>query len=113
MFLVQGGKEHGVPIIVSEVHPSLPAARSGGLFVGDAILAVNGINLRDAKHQEAVSILSQQVCFLYVFFFLSNTWSRLTEELGHNIKGTAGERGNANSRVEAESKQRWTKKGYR
>uniref|UniRef100_A0A8C4QPH0 Golgi-associated PDZ and coiled-coil motif-containing protein n=1 Tax=Eptatretus burgeri TaxID=7764 RepID=A0A8C4QPH0_EPTBU len=57
---ITGGKEHGVPIIVSEVHPSLPAARSGGLFVGDAILAVNGINLRDAKHQEAVSILSQQ-----------------------------------------------------
>lgn len=29
--------------------------------MGDAILAVNGVNLRDAKHKEAVTILSQQV----------------------------------------------------
>lgn len=57
----QGGKEHGVPILISEIHPSQPAERCGGLHVGDAILAVNGINLRDAKHKEAVTILSQQV----------------------------------------------------
>ncbi|XP_061423875.1 LOW QUALITY PROTEIN: Golgi-associated PDZ and coiled-coil motif-containing protein [Lethenteron reissneri] len=58
---ITGGKEHGVPIIVSEIHPGLPAERCGGLYVGDAILAVNGINLRDTKHHEAVGILSQQV----------------------------------------------------
>lgn len=40
---------------------SQPAERCGGLHVGDAILAVNGVNLRDAKHKEAVTILSQQV----------------------------------------------------
>lgn len=57
----QGGKEHGVPILISEIHPTQPADRCGGLHVGDAILAVNGINLRDAKHKEAVTILSQQV----------------------------------------------------
>lgn len=57
----QGGKEHGVPILISEIHPSQPADRCGGLHVGDAILAVNSINLRDAKHKEAVTILSQQV----------------------------------------------------
>ncbi|ETE71676.1 Golgi-associated PDZ and coiled-coil motif-containing protein, partial [Ophiophagus hannah] len=55
-----GGKEHGVPILVSEIHPGQPADRCGGLHVGDAILAVNGVNLRDAKHKEAVTILSQQ-----------------------------------------------------
>ncbi|KAG2467856.1 GOPC protein, partial [Polypterus senegalus] len=55
-----GGKEHGVPILISEIHPGQPAERCGGLHVGDAILAVNGINLRDAKHKEAVTILSQQ-----------------------------------------------------
>ncbi|XP_041109042.1 Golgi-associated PDZ and coiled-coil motif-containing protein-like isoform X1 [Polyodon spathula] len=57
---ITGGKEHGVPILISEIHPSQPAERCGGLHVGDAILAVNGINLRDAKHKEAVTILSQQ-----------------------------------------------------
>ncbi|XP_044024696.1 Golgi-associated PDZ and coiled-coil motif-containing protein isoform X2 [Siniperca chuatsi] len=58
---ITGGKEHGVPILISEIHPSQPADRCGGLHVGDAILAVNSINLRDAKHKEAVTILSQQV----------------------------------------------------
>lgn len=58
---IQGGKEHGVPILISEIHPTQPAERCGGLHVGDAILAVNNINLRDAKHKEAVTILSQQV----------------------------------------------------
>lgn len=57
---ITGGKEHGVPILISEIHPSQPAERCGGLHVGDAILAVNNINLRDAKHKEAVTILSQQ-----------------------------------------------------
>ncbi|MEE6476119.1 hypothetical protein FKM82_010981 [Ascaphus truei] len=57
---ITGGKEHGVPILISEIHPAQPADRCGGLHVGDAILAVNGINLRDAKHKDAVTILSQQ-----------------------------------------------------
>ncbi|XP_034383341.1 Golgi-associated PDZ and coiled-coil motif-containing protein isoform X2 [Cyclopterus lumpus] len=57
---ITGGKEHGVPILISEIHPSQPADRCGGLHVGDAILAVNSMNLRDAKHKEAVTILSQQ-----------------------------------------------------
>uniref|UniRef100_A0A3Q3WPN5 PDZ domain-containing protein n=1 Tax=Mola mola TaxID=94237 RepID=A0A3Q3WPN5_MOLML len=50
----------GISITVSIIHPSQPADRCGGLHVGDAILAVNSINLRDAKHKEAVTILSQQ-----------------------------------------------------
>uniref|UniRef100_A0A3B4CAU7 Golgi-associated PDZ and coiled-coil motif-containing protein n=1 Tax=Pygocentrus nattereri TaxID=42514 RepID=A0A3B4CAU7_PYGNA len=57
---ITGGKEHGVPILISEIHPAQPAERCKGLHVGDAILAVNNINLRDAKHKEAVTILSQQ-----------------------------------------------------
>lgn len=57
---ITGGKEHGVPILISEIHTNQPADRCGGLHVGDAILAVNSINLRDAKHKEAVTILSQQ-----------------------------------------------------
>lgn len=57
---ITGGKEHGVPILISDIHPGLPASQNGGLFIGDAILSVNGIDLRNAKHSEAVKILSSQ-----------------------------------------------------
>ncbi|XP_072018787.1 Golgi-associated PDZ and coiled-coil motif-containing protein-like [Amphiura filiformis] len=57
---ITGGKEHGVPILISEIHDGQPADRCGGLYVGDAILSVNGVDLRESKHAEAVDILSQQ-----------------------------------------------------
>lgn len=60
-FVFQGGKEHGVPILISEIHEGQPAHRCKGLYIGDAILSVNGIDLRNAKHAEAVQILSNQV----------------------------------------------------
>lgn len=62
--LLKGGKEHGVPILISEIHAGQPAERCGNLYVGDAILSVNGIDLRTAKHAEAVQILSKQVAFI-------------------------------------------------
>ncbi|CAF2385385.1 unnamed protein product [Rotaria sp. Silwood2] len=55
---ITGGKEHGLPILISEIHENGPAWRSGQLYVGDSILAVNNQDLRDAKHKEAVQILS-------------------------------------------------------
>lgn len=55
---ITGGLEHGVPIVISEVLPDMPAWRSGKLFVGDAILAANGVDLREAKHNDAVKVLS-------------------------------------------------------
>ncbi|XP_052832476.1 Golgi-associated PDZ and coiled-coil motif-containing protein, partial [Octopus bimaculoides] len=58
---ITGGKEHGVPILISEIHPGQPAERCEGLYVGDAILSVNGDDLRNVKHSDAVQILSQQV----------------------------------------------------
>ena len=33
-----------------------------GLYVGDAILSVNGLDLRQTKHKDAVAILTKQVC---------------------------------------------------
>ncbi|VEL29891.1 unnamed protein product [Protopolystoma xenopodis] len=57
---VTGGLEHGVPIIISEIHSGQLAERVGGIYVGDAILAVNGIDLRDKRHSHAVQILSTQ-----------------------------------------------------
>jgi hypothetical protein len=57
-----------VPILISEIHPDQPAERCQGLYIGDAILSVNGLDLRSAKHAEAVSILSQQVGILVSTF---------------------------------------------
>ena len=66
-----------MPILISEIHEGQPADRCKGLFIGDAILSVNGIDLRNAKHSEAVQILSQQVRpvtkFSHVFFSSSFT----------------------------------------
>lgn len=58
---ITGGRDHGVPILVSEIHSGAVVDRTGGLYVGDAILSINGVSLRDAKHEEAVKILSDQV----------------------------------------------------
>ena len=59
---ITGGNEHGVPIIVSEIHDNGPAARSGRLFVGDAILTVScnkkRYDLKEVMHAQAVDILS-------------------------------------------------------
>lgn len=59
MHFLQGGKEHGVPIIISEIHEGMPAERCQDLFVGDAILSVNQIDLQAATHVEAVHVLSR------------------------------------------------------
>ncbi|KAK3851598.1 hypothetical protein Pcinc_041766 [Petrolisthes cinctipes] len=57
---ITGGREHGVPILVSVIHPDTPAARCANLFVGDAILTVNDISLREVSHGDAAKILSSQ-----------------------------------------------------
>ncbi|WKX88612.1 hypothetical protein Q1695_008334 [Nippostrongylus brasiliensis] len=57
---ITGGSEHALPIVISEIQPGQPAHRCGQIFVGDAILSVNGYDLRNAKHQQAVEILSSQ-----------------------------------------------------
>lgn len=60
---ITGGREHGVPILISEIHPNQPAERCGELSIGDTILSVNGINLKNVKHNDAVRILSKEVKF--------------------------------------------------
>lgn len=47
--------------MISEIHPGQPAERSRSLFVGDAILSVNGIDLSSASHVQAVRILTKEV----------------------------------------------------
>ena len=39
---MKGGREHGVPILISELEPG---GGTDQLYVGDAILSVNGIDL--------------------------------------------------------------------
>jgi hypothetical protein len=60
---ITGGSEHGLPILVSEIHSNGPAARSGALYVGDAILAANGYDLKDITHSEAVDVLTNMVTY--------------------------------------------------
>ena len=48
-----------MPILVSEIHEGMPAFECKDLYVGDAILSVNGKDLRTATHGEAVNVLSR------------------------------------------------------
>lgn len=38
----QGGREHGVPILISEIDPD---GDTTGLYVGDSVLSVNCVDL--------------------------------------------------------------------
>lgn len=54
---IKGGKENKMPILISKIFRGLAADLTAQLFVGDAILAVNDQNLREATHEEAVQAL--------------------------------------------------------
>ncbi|KAM7539397.1 hypothetical protein Aperf_G00000055558 [Anoplocephala perfoliata] len=57
---ITGGLEYGVPILISEIIPNQVVHRSGEFYIGDAILAVNGNDLRNKRHHEAADILATQ-----------------------------------------------------
>uniref|UniRef100_A0A8C4WYC1 Uncharacterized protein n=1 Tax=Eptatretus burgeri TaxID=7764 RepID=A0A8C4WYC1_EPTBU len=54
---IRGGRENGMPVVISRIFPGLAAERCGALFVGDAIVAVDGVDMRAASHDEAVKAL--------------------------------------------------------
>ena len=54
---IKGGKENRMPILISKIFRGLAADSTSQLYVGDAILAVNNCNLREATHEEAVQAL--------------------------------------------------------
>ncbi|XP_032891504.1 LOW QUALITY PROTEIN: beta-2-syntrophin [Amblyraja radiata] len=56
---IKGGRENRMPIVISKIFRGLAADRTGALFVGDAILAVNGAGLQDATHDQAVQALKK------------------------------------------------------
>ena len=56
---IKGGRENKMPILISKIFPGMAADRAQKLFVGDAILSVNGEDLREATHDDAVKALKR------------------------------------------------------
>jgi hypothetical protein len=55
---IKGGRENKKPILISKIFKGMAAAATGGaLHVGDAILSVDGKDLSNATHDEAVQVL--------------------------------------------------------
>ncbi|XP_064360438.1 gamma-2-syntrophin-like [Dromaius novaehollandiae] len=48
----KGGAEHKVPVVISKIFKDQAADQTGMLFIGDAIIQVNGINVESATHEE-------------------------------------------------------------
>lgn len=48
-----------MPILISKIFKGLAADQTEALYVGDAILSVNGYDLREATHDEAVQALKK------------------------------------------------------
>ncbi|XP_017783219.1 PREDICTED: uncharacterized protein LOC108567333 [Nicrophorus vespilloides] len=90
---ITGGREHGVPILISELEPNGPAAVSGQLYIGDAILSVNERDLRQACHKEAVDILKQnsEECRLQVQYIAVDDSDNSLEEEGFHFRFFDGE----------------------
>lgn len=56
---IKGGKENKMPILISKIFKGMAADKTEKLYVGDAVLSVNGEDLRDATHDEAVKVLKR------------------------------------------------------
>ena len=56
---IKGGRENKMPILISKIFKGLAADQTESLYVGDAILGVNGEDLRNATHDEAVQALKR------------------------------------------------------
>lgn len=56
---IKGGKENKMPILISKIFKGMAADKTEKLFVGDAILSVNGEDLREATHDDAVKALKK------------------------------------------------------
>ncbi|KAI1895918.1 hypothetical protein AGOR_G00111720 [Albula goreensis] len=54
---IKGGAEHKVPVVISKIFKDQIADQADALFVGDAMLQVNGINVQNATHEEVVQLL--------------------------------------------------------
>ncbi|XP_031435889.1 gamma-2-syntrophin isoform X2 [Clupea harengus] len=53
---IKGGAEHKVPVVISKLFKD-QVDQTGMLFIGDAVLQVNGINVEKCTHEEVVHLL--------------------------------------------------------
>lgn len=56
---IKGGRENRMPILISKIFKGMAADQTEQLYVGDAILSVNGEDLHSATHDEAVNSLKK------------------------------------------------------
>uniref|UniRef100_A0A8C5Q531 Syntrophin alpha 1 n=1 Tax=Leptobrachium leishanense TaxID=445787 RepID=A0A8C5Q531_9ANUR len=56
---IKGGRENKMPILISKIFKGLAADLTGALYIGDAILSVNGADLSEATHDDAVQALKK------------------------------------------------------
>ncbi|XP_058798374.1 gamma-1-syntrophin isoform X2 [Phymastichus coffea] len=54
---IKGGAEHKLPVLISRIYKNQAADQTGQLFVGDAIIKVNGEYITACNHDDAVNIL--------------------------------------------------------
>jgi len=54
---IKGGKQHNLPILISRVSSTEDAARD--VYIGDAIIRVNGEEVGEASHEEALVLLQK------------------------------------------------------
>ncbi|KAI5750324.1 hypothetical protein M8J76_014680 [Diaphorina citri] len=54
---IKGGAEHKLPILISKIVKGKSADLTGQLFVGDAIIKVNGELINHCTHDEAINII--------------------------------------------------------
>lgn len=54
---IKGGAEHKLPILISRIYKEQAADATGQLFVGDAVIKVNGEYITACPHDDAVNIL--------------------------------------------------------
>ncbi|KAG5273264.1 hypothetical protein AALO_G00149440 [Alosa alosa] len=79
---IKGGRENRMPILISKIFPGLAADQSRALRVGDAILSVNGNDLREATHDVAVQALKKAGKEVMLEGKLSNAITGIHEGLG-------------------------------
>ncbi|XP_078664712.1 uncharacterized protein LOC144907477 isoform X2 [Branchiostoma floridae x Branchiostoma belcheri] len=55
--IIMGGAEHNIPVLISSIVKDQAADQTGQLFVGDAIIKVNGVNVEHSTHDDVVQHL--------------------------------------------------------
>jgi len=75
---IKGGRENKMPILISKIFKGMAADKTNQLYVGDAVLSVNGEDLKEATHDEAVKALKRAgksvelegLVIVFLMFFL-------------------------------------------